>query len=69
LTPAYDIYPQSRSGQQASQAMLIHGGNRSSHLSTCIAATASFLLAREKAIAIINHQVNVIKKRMANHLR
>ena len=61
LAPAYDICPQSRSGQQASQAMLIHGGDRSSHLSTCIAAASSFLLAREEAIAIINHQVNVIE--------
>jgi len=61
LTPAYDICPQSRSGQQASQAMLIHGGDRSSHLATCIAAASSFLLAREEAIAIINHQVNVIE--------
>ena len=61
LTPAYDICPQSRSGLQASQAMLIRGGDRSSHLSTCIAAAASFLLAREEAIAIINHQVNVIE--------
>jgi serine/threonine-protein kinase HipA len=61
LTPAYDICPQSRSGQQASQAMLIHGGDRSSHLSTCIAAAPSFLLAKEDAIAIINHQVNVIE--------
>ena len=61
LTPAYDICPQSRSGQQASQAMLIQGGDRSSHVSTCIAAASSFLLAREEAIAIINHQVNVIE--------
>lgn len=61
LTPAYDICPQSRSGQQASQAMLIHGGDRRSHLTTCIAAASSFLLAREEAIAIINHQVNVIE--------
>lgn len=61
LTPAYDICPQSRSGQQASQAMLIHDGDRSSHLSTCIAAAPSFLLAREEAVAIINHQVNVIE--------
>ena len=60
LTPAYDICPQSRSGQQASQAMLIHDGDRSSHLATCIASAPSFLLAREEAIAIINHQVNVI---------
>jgi serine/threonine-protein kinase HipA len=61
LTPAYDICPQSRSGQQASQAMLIHGGDRSSHVSACIAAAPSFLLSREEAIAIINHQVNVIE--------
>jgi len=61
LTPAYDICPQSRSGQQASQAMPIHGGDRSSHLFTCNVATSSLLLAREEAIAIINHQVNVIK--------
>ena len=41
--------------------LLIHGGDRSSHLATCIAAAPSFLLAREEAIAIINHQVNVIE--------
>lgn len=61
LTPAYDICPQARSGQQASQAMLIQGRDRSSHLAPCIAAAPSFLLAREEAIAIINHQVNVIE--------
>ena len=61
LTPAYDVCPQSSSGQQASQAMLIHDGDRSSHLATCIASAPSFLLARQEAIAIINHQVNVIE--------
>lgn len=60
LTPAYDICPQSCTGQQASQAMLIHGSDRSSQLATCIAAAASFLISREAAIAIINHQVTVI---------
>jgi serine/threonine-protein kinase HipA len=62
LTPAYDICPQSRSGQQASQAMFIHDGDRSSHLATCMAAAPSFLMAREDAMAIINHQVNVIER-------
>jgi len=62
LTPAYDICPQARSGQQASQAMLIHERDRSSHLATCIAAAPSFLLARDEATAIINHQVNVIEQ-------
>jgi serine/threonine-protein kinase HipA len=61
LTPAYDICPQSRSGQQASQAMLIHGAERSSQVATCIAAARSFLLGREEAISIVNHQVNVIE--------
>lgn len=60
LTPAYDICPQSRSGQQASQAMLIVGADRSSQMATCIAAASSFLLGREEAIAIVNHQVNII---------
>ncbi len=61
LTPAYDICPQSRSGQQASQAMLIHGAERSSQVATCIAAAPSFLLGREQAISIVNHQVSVIE--------
>ena len=60
LTPAYDICPQSRSGQQASQAMLVHGGDRSSQLVTCVAAAPSFLLGKADAIAIINHQVQTI---------
>ncbi|MDP2752176.1 MAG: HipA domain-containing protein [Rhodocyclaceae bacterium] len=62
LTPAYDICPQSRSGQQASPAMLIHGAKRSSQVTTCIAAASSFLLGREDAIAIVNHQVHVIER-------
>ena len=35
LTPAYDICPQGRSGNEASQAMLIVGDKRSSQLETC----------------------------------
>jgi serine/threonine-protein kinase HipA len=61
LTPAYDICPQSRSGQQASQAMLIHGSERSSKIATCIAAASNFLLGPEEAISIVNHQVSVIE--------
>lgn len=62
LTPAYDICPQARAGQQASQAMLIRGGERGSQVATCIAAAPIFLLAREEAIAIVNHQVEVIER-------
>ena len=61
LTPAYDICPQSRTGQQASQAMLIHGSDRRSQIATCMAAAPSFLLGSEAAIAIVNHQVSTIE--------
>ncbi len=61
LTPAYDICPQSRSGQQASQAMLIRGADRTSQVGTCIAAASVFLLNQEEAIHIVNHQVQVIE--------
>ena len=41
--------------------MLIHDGDRSSQVLTCIAAAPSFLLNREEAIAIVNHQVSMIE--------
>jgi len=62
LTPAYDVCPQSRVGQQASQAMLIRGGDRSSQVATCIAAASAYLLGQEEAINIVNHQVEVIER-------
>ncbi len=61
LTPAYDICPQSRSGQQASQAMLIRDGDRSSQIATCVAAAPAFLLGTKDAIAIVNRQVSMIE--------
>ena len=63
LTPAYDICPQSRSGQQASQAMLIRGAERNSQVGACIAAAPVFLLTQEEAISIVNHQVTVIEQK------
>jgi serine/threonine-protein kinase HipA len=60
LTPAYDICPQSRSGEQASQAMLIQGSDRSSQLGTCIQAASVFLISQKEAIDIVNAQVKVI---------
>lgn len=62
LTPAYDICPQSRAGQEASQAMLILNGDRRSQVASCIAASHIFLLTREDAIGIVNHQVDVIER-------
>ena len=61
LTPAYDICPQSRIGREASQAMQIHGLERRSQLSLCLAAAHKFLLADEDALAIMRHQIAVIE--------
>jgi serine/threonine-protein kinase HipA len=60
LTPAYDICPQGRSGNEASQAMLISGGNRMSRLSACFDAAHNFLLSREAAIRIAGEQISCI---------
>lgn len=62
LTPAYDICPQARVGQQASQAMLIQGRERSSQIAACIAAASIFLLSREDAIRIANTQIETIER-------
>jgi len=60
LTPAYDICPQSRTGQEASQAMLIAGDDRMSRIWSCLNASSHFLLSREQAIAIVEHQLTSI---------
>lgn len=62
LTPAYDICPQSRAGNEASQAMLITGENRMSRISTCLDAAAQFLLSQAEAITIIETQLVSIKE-------
>ena len=61
LTPAYDVCPQPRTGNEASQAMLIHGDNRMSQLSVCLMAAPNFLLDAETAKMIIKHQVQTIQ--------
>ena len=63
LTPAYDICPQSRSSQQASQAMLIRGAERTSQVGVCIAAASVFLLNQQEAVHIVNHQIKTIEKK------
>lgn len=60
LTPAYDICPQSRIGREASQAMQIHGRERRSQLSLCLASANKFLLAEERALAIVRNQISAI---------
>ena len=49
LTSAYDICPQNRSGNEATQAMLIIGDNKFSQLKTCLAAAHHFQLAKGEA--------------------
>jgi len=61
LTPAYDICPQSRTGNEASQAMLISGNNNMSRISSCLDAAAHFLLSMEEAIAIVESQIQCIR--------
>ncbi len=61
LTPAYDICPQSRSGNVASQAMLIVGDNRTSTLATCLEAAPNFQLGEKAAKDIIARQIDTIR--------
>jgi len=60
LTPAYDICPQSRSGNEASQAMVISGENRMSRISASLQAARHFLLSEKEAVAIVEHQISAI---------
>lgn len=66
LTPAYDLCPQPRSGNEASQAMLIHGNDRSSRLQTCLDAAADFLLDTDTAKTLIAAQISAITDHFEN---
>ncbi len=61
LTPAYDICPQGRAGNEATQAMLISGENRLSNLKSCIDAAPHFLLSEDEAKAIFDKQREAIE--------
>lgn len=60
LTPAYDICPQSRTGNEATQAMLIKGNGRASTLATVLAAAPDYHLKEAEAAALIEHQIKTI---------
>ncbi|MDX8382379.1 MAG: HipA domain-containing protein [Ghiorsea sp.] len=62
LTPAYDICPQSRAGNEATQAMLISGSERMSKLSCCIEAAHHFLLSQEDACQLMAKQQQTIEE-------
>ena len=61
LTPAYDICPQQRTGQESSQAMRIIGIDNHSRYSTCLNAAHNFMLDIAVAKNIILNQINVFK--------
>ena len=62
LTPAYDICPQGRTGNEASQAMLISGNNNMSQLKSCRKAAHHFLLSEEDAHLIFDQQIYTIEQ-------
>ena len=62
LTPAYDICPQGRAGNEASQAMLISGDNNLSRLKTCLETAHNFLLSEEEAREIFGNLTAAIEK-------
>ena len=61
LTPAYDICPQGRTGNEASQAMLISGNNNMSQLKSCLDAANHFLLSEDDARTIFTHLTESIE--------
>lgn len=61
LTPAYDICPQARQGNEASQGMLIVGDKRLSNLATCLEAAPHFQLNQKAAEDMIVHQIKTIQ--------
>ena len=62
LTPAYDICPQSRAGQEAAQAMAFGPqGERLSQVAACLAVAEFYDLSQREARDIIDGQVDVIR--------
>jgi serine/threonine-protein kinase HipA len=66
LTPAYDICPQHRAGQEATQAMKILGDNRFSRLTVCVDAAARFQLSAADACAVIDAQLRAVNTHWRN---
>ncbi len=60
LTPAYDICPQGRTGNEATQAMLIKDEIRMSTLASCLTAAPDYLLSDDDAATIIEEQIATI---------
>lgn len=63
LTPAYDICPQGRAGNEASQAMKITGDRNLSQLKLCLEVARHFLLSEKEAIEIFQRLETVIREK------
>lgn len=63
LTPAYDICPQGRAGNEATQAMLISGDDRMSRIMSAVTAAAQFQLSADEALSIARSQIELIVAR------
>jgi len=61
LTPAYDVCPQARTGEEAGQGMRIVGNNNRSQLGLCLQAAPQFLISEPEARVIILRQVKAIR--------
>lgn len=62
LTPAYDLCPQPRSGEEAAQAMEIgRPGLRTSQLRVCLDAAPTYQLDRQEARSIVDATVTTIE--------
>nr|WP_314873225.1 HipA domain-containing protein [uncultured Pseudomonas sp.] len=62
LTPAYDICPQVRTGNVASQGMLIMGQANQSQIALCLDAAHLFLLDRQTARSIVLAQLEAVRQ-------
>lgn len=66
LTPAYDLCPQIRSGDETAQAMAIgRQGERDARLATCEDAADVYLLRPDEATSIIERVVETINEQWA----
>ncbi len=62
LTPAYDVCPQLRIGEEAEQAMACgRDGDRLSQVARCLRHSEIFHLSEDEARAIVEHQVATIR--------
>jgi len=63
LTPAYDICPQPRGGGEMAQIMAIgEDGYRMSQVAGAVARASTYLLSDAEARAIVDHQIDVIRR-------